>query len=83
MGEKHATQEDLDQIWSWNNNLPASIDGCVHHLIAEIAEHHPTALAVHAWDGDFTYAELNALSSKLAQHHRAGCQSSIQRPHLF
>lgn len=57
----------LDQIWSWNAEVPKTVPGCVHDLIVTVAVHHPDALAVCAWDGDFTYSQLNALSHRVAQ----------------
>lgn len=57
----------LDQIWSWNAEVPETVPGCVHDLIATIAVRHPEALAVCAWDGDLTYSQLNALSRRVAQ----------------
>lgn len=64
--------------------MPESVPGCVHDLIAAIASHHPDALAVCAWDGDFTYSELNTLACELAHrliHRGIPHQSSI--PLLF
>lgn len=58
---------DLDQIWSWNAEVPETVSGCVHDLIATNAVHHPDALAVCAWDGDFTYSQLTGLSRWVAQ----------------
>jgi non-ribosomal peptide synthetase component F len=75
---------DLDQIWSWNAEVPETVPGCVHDLIATIAVHHPDALAVCAWDGNLTYSQLNALSRRVAQRLialRIPRQSSI--PLLF
>lgn len=40
----------------------------MNELIAERISAKPGALAVHAWDGDLTYGELDALSHKLACH---------------
>lgn len=57
---------DLDKIWNWNAEVPETVSGCVHDLIATIAVDHPDALAVSAWDGDLTYSQLNALSYRLA-----------------
>lgn len=57
---------DLDQIWRWNASLPDSVPGCVHDLIASIAIRQPDTSAVCAWDGDFTYSELNKLACRLA-----------------
>lgn len=58
--------KDEDQIREWNKTVPESIEGCVHDLISTIALQHPDAQAVHAWDGDFTYPQLEALAQKLA-----------------
>ena len=57
----------LDQIWSWNAEVPETVSGCVHDLVAANAARHPDALAVCAWDGDFTYSQLNVLSRWVAQ----------------
>ncbi|KUM62352.1 hypothetical protein ACN42_g4754 [Penicillium freii] len=75
---------DLDQIWNWNAEVPETVSGCVHDLIATIALHHPDSLAVCAWDGDLTYSQLNLLSRRLAHRLlalRIPRQSSI--PLLF
>ncbi|KAL4954841.1 hypothetical protein BDW69DRAFT_183157 [Aspergillus filifer] len=58
---------NLDQIWSWNAQVPQTIHGTVHSLISAHAINHPDSLAVHAWDGDLTYSQLNNLSWCLAQ----------------
>ncbi|CAK1360696.1 unnamed protein product [Cercospora beticola] len=57
------TTEELDQIWRWNAEVHESISACVHD---KIAANKPDALAVHAWDGDLTYAQLNAFADQLA-----------------
>ncbi|KEZ39119.1 hypothetical protein SAPIO_CDS10511 [Scedosporium apiospermum] len=62
------TTRDLEWIWKWNKNVPQTIRKCVHELVEERAMAHPDALAIHAWDGDFTYSELAGLSSKLARY---------------
>ena len=62
-----ASQQDLDQIWSQNASVPDSVQGCVHDLIKGIAESQPAALAVSAWDGDFTYSQLDALANEVVR----------------
>jgi non-ribosomal peptide synthase protein (TIGR01720 family) len=57
---------DMSQILSWNATKPAIVDRCVHDLVADQMALRPDELAVSAWDGDFTYAELDTLSSKYA-----------------
>lgn len=58
--------QDLQEIWNWNATVPNTIKACLHDLIAERAQKQPTAPVICAWDGDWTYSELNALSSRLA-----------------
>lgn len=60
----YAQQEK--QIREWNRSPPAPVNGCVHELISSIAGQQPDATAVHAFDGDFSYANLDALAEKLA-----------------
>ena len=61
------TKQDLDEIWRQRLSVPESIHGCVHDLITQIAQQQPAAPAVHAWDGQFSYSQLDALSDKLAR----------------
>ena len=60
--------EDRRQIQEWNKTVPARVDRCVHALVEERCRAQPDAPAVCAWDGDFTYGELDVLSSALAAH---------------
>lgn len=62
------SEEDLADVWTWNTAVPASTQLCIHDLIADVAERQPNALAVCGWDGEFTYSELDSLSTRLAQH---------------
>ncbi|KAJ2904839.1 hypothetical protein MKZ38_007031 [Zalerion maritima] len=61
------TKRDMEIIWSWNSNLPPTIPRCMHELIAERTAASPDAPAVHAWDGDLTYRQLDTLSDSLAR----------------
>ena len=61
------TEQDLDEIWSQRSSVPESVHGCIHHLITQIAQQQPAAPAVHAWDGQFSYSQLDALADKLAR----------------
>ncbi|CAI7640359.1 unnamed protein product [Penicillium manginii] len=60
--------EDRRQLQEWNRAVPARVDRCLHDLVVDRCRAQPDAPAVCAWDGDFTYGELNALSSALAAH---------------
>ncbi|SMY21059.1 unnamed protein product [Zymoseptoria tritici ST99CH_1A5] len=60
------TIQDEQQIGIWNNEAPLPVDNCIHKLIEWQAALRPSALAVHAWDGNFTYAELEAQACRVA-----------------
>jgi amino acid adenylation domain-containing protein/non-ribosomal peptide synthase protein (TIGR01720 family) len=60
--------EDRRQLLEWNQKVPARVDRCVHALVGERCRTQLDAPAVCAWDGDFTYGELDTLSSSLAAH---------------
>lgn len=61
-----AGPEDLSLIWKWNTEYPRSINRCVHQIVEDSCRLTPTKQAICSWDGDFTYQELDALSTKLA-----------------
>ncbi|KAI5457580.1 hypothetical protein BGZ63DRAFT_427622 [Mariannaea sp. PMI_226] len=60
------TEQDLEMIWQWNNTVPKPAERFVHEIIEEQARVQPSALAVCAWDGELTYAELDQLATRLA-----------------
>src|SRR5690606_4145285 len=55
-------------VLAWNKNMPPTINRCVHHVIEEQVQKQPTAPAVHGWDGQLTYAELDRAANKLAHY---------------
>ncbi|KAK3936779.1 Nonribosomal peptide synthetase 4 [Diplogelasinospora grovesii] len=57
---------DLDKIWAWNAAVPPTIDRCIHDIISAQASRLPNKTAVESWDGEFTYAEVETLSTRLA-----------------
>lgn len=63
VGEDHMTQ-----IMNWNSELPPAYFHCIHDLFQEQVLAQPDAPAMCSFDGDFTYAELDILSTKLAHH---------------
>ncbi|KAH7042843.1 putative non-ribosomal peptide synthase [Macrophomina phaseolina] len=63
-----AGPSDLREIWTWNKAVPLSTEVVVHELIMHRATLQPNAPAVCAWDGDFTYQELDRTSTLLACH---------------
>lgn len=62
------SEQDLNDIWSWNRTVPERIEACIHDLFSEKARTHPEAHAICAWDGNMTYRELDAWSTQLANH---------------
>ncbi|KAF2472341.1 amino acid adenylation [Lindgomyces ingoldianus] len=58
--------KDIEELWLRNHAVPASVEQCVHELIKTIAQSNPASLAIHGWDGEMTYGELDAMSTKLA-----------------
>ena len=60
--------EDYETVWRWNSTLSNMMESCVHSLIEQKMLEEPDAQAICAWDGDFSYNELNLLSSRLAHH---------------
>lgn len=62
------SHRDLEDIWGWNSKFPATIETPIHELVTETVQRQPESLAVTAWDGDWTYAELDRLATRLACH---------------
>ncbi|KAH8693929.1 hypothetical protein BGW36DRAFT_383992 [Talaromyces proteolyticus] len=60
--------DDVAQLAEWNRTCPAPVRDCVHDIIAKHVETRPDSPAVCSWDGDFTYQQLDELSSRLAVH---------------
>lgn len=69
-----ATSRDKNQIQKWNAQ-PWDIDNrLVHQVIQETVAKQPLSPAIWAWDGQFTYSELEIESTRLATHLQAmGC----------
>ncbi|KAJ6126762.1 hypothetical protein N7523_002374 [Penicillium sp. IBT 18751x] len=58
--------EDLNELRNWNHQIPTRSDECMHELILEQCRAQPDSSAVVAWDGQFTYRELEKLSGDLS-----------------
>jgi non-ribosomal peptide synthetase component F len=64
---KVITMRGLHQVWSWNAQVPQGNDfDCIHHAFMRSARRHPELPAICANDGDWTYRELDELSTRLA-----------------
>ncbi|VTO83274.1 unnamed protein product [Fusarium graminearum] len=64
----HLGPRHHQQISQWNNVIPEAVESCVHGLFEEQAILRPEAPAITSWDADFTYAELDTASTKLAHY---------------
>ncbi|KAJ4130548.1 Nonribosomal peptide synthetase 4 [Fusarium falciforme] len=56
------------QLCEWNKQMPEAVESCLHDLFKQQAMSRPDAPAIASWDMDFTYAELDDASTKLARH---------------
>jgi non-ribosomal peptide synthetase component F len=63
----YLSRATLDQITAWNGTHSAQpVERCIHGVIADRVGETPNAEAVCAWDGSFTYRELDAVAHCLA-----------------
>ncbi|QMW34815.1 hypothetical protein F9C07_2280446 [Aspergillus flavus] len=77
-------EQDRAQIFEWNKIEPVAESGCVHEYFYDQAKKQPDAQAVCAWDGEYTYSELDLLSEKLAHHlAKLGAGPEVLIPHCF
>ncbi|CZS75139.1 unnamed protein product [Fusarium graminearum] len=60
------SDSDHDLIRNWNSTMPCAKEECIHHRLDRLAVSNPDAEAVCAWDGIFTFKELNSLSNRYA-----------------
>jgi amino acid adenylation domain-containing protein/non-ribosomal peptide synthase protein (TIGR01720 family) len=65
---EHLGAWNREQIHAWNHEMPAAEESCVHHLVQAQGARRPDAPAIASWDMDFSYGELDAASTKLANH---------------
>ncbi|RGP74019.1 enniatin synthase [Fusarium sporotrichioides] len=62
------TESDQGEIESWNSEPLQVQDTLIHHEMLKAVSHSPTKTAIQAWDGDWTYSELDNVSSRLAAY---------------
>ncbi|KAG6304800.1 NRPS protein [Claviceps purpurea] len=65
------SQLDVDRIKTWNAYQPIAVETCYQDLFRQRCDLHPNSPAVIAWDGSFTYNELDHFSSLLATRLQA------------
>ena len=64
------SERDKGLIYEWNKQQPEYVDSCVHRLIQRQSLLRPNAPAVHSWEKEFTYKELDETTTRLARHLR-------------
>ncbi|RDW67211.1 Nonribosomal peptide synthetase 8 [Aspergillus mulundensis] len=60
------SENDHSQLASWNSQQWPDIEACVHDLVYQQVFQRPNAPAIDAWDGSFTYQELDRLATSLS-----------------
>ncbi|CAG5139628.1 uncharacterized protein ALTATR162_LOCUS529 [Alternaria atra] len=63
----NVSEEELDELWSWNSPLQPELRFCMHEKVSEQAALHPEKIAIDAWDGTLTYRQVEDYSTNLAQ----------------
>ncbi|KAK4499984.1 hypothetical protein PRZ48_008170 [Zasmidium cellare] len=73
MGDLEAEKEhhglykiDFERLLEWAGPVPRTVHASIHDLFVGQASAQPWAQAVHAWDGDWQYKEVESLSRVLA-----------------
>ncbi|OAA72825.1 Amino acid adenylation [Akanthomyces lecanii RCEF 1005] len=75
---------DFEQIQLWNDKVFGNYDTCIHQVIHQTALKHPDRPAVCSWDGDFTYRELDSISSRVASKlHEQGVETGANVAFFF
>ena len=59
---------DLDQIIAWNSGIRQSVESTVHGEISRHVKNRPDAPALHAWNGNLTYDQLDLVSENLKSY---------------
>lgn len=63
----HLSGKHWLQIQNWNI-MPDTLNECVHHRFSTWVTEQPSAPAIRGFDGNYTYAELDAITERLAHH---------------
>lgn len=85
VGDQHLFSDyHREQVDRWNQNRPEWTDLTLHEAMATQVKIQPEATAVCAWDEEWTYREVDELSSSLAQHLvDLGVKSGMRIPLIF
>ncbi|CAG9998538.1 unnamed protein product [Clonostachys byssicola] len=78
------SNHDIQQIRDWNQPPLPAVNSYLDQIFRSSVLIHPAAPAVHAWDGNFSYSELDDLSTSLALRLRqSGIRSEVAVPLCF
>ncbi|CZT05102.1 uncharacterized protein RCO7_12008 [Rhynchosporium graminicola] len=58
--------KDYTQIYNWNEKVPETPTECIHELFSKQVSLTPQKLAIEAWDGNLSYADLDMRASQFA-----------------
>ncbi|KAF2098826.1 acetyl-CoA synthetase-like protein, partial [Rhizodiscina lignyota] len=70
-GGREPSAEEVSLLLKWNSDrgVPSeAVNNCIHELVDKQVLLRPHALAVHAWDGQLTYEQLDELAERLTHH---------------
>lgn len=62
------SHRNKSQIEKWNSKPLENVQKTIHEIIREIVQKVPDQEAVCAWDGSFSYRELDRCANRLASH---------------
>lgn len=80
----HVSFTHWEELQSWNANVPEPLEKGVHELFESRVDAQPDEPAICARDGEWTFAELDAVSEKFARWLRSmGVKSGTYMPLLF
>lgn len=80
----HVAPSHWEELQQWNGSVPGPLMKGVHELFEASADATPDEPAICARDGQWTYAELDVVSERLARWLRSmGVQSGSYVPLLF
>ena len=75
---------DFEQVQLWNDKVFGNYGTCIHQVIHQTALGQPDRYAVCSWDGDFTYRELDSISSRVSSKlHEQGVETGANVAFFF
>lgn len=57
-----------ERIFRWNADMPSTAFDCLHRMVEKQVAIRPSQQAIRGWDGNFSYAEMNVIADRLANH---------------